>query len=50
VKVKIAPEANEMIQMPITEEELHLAVMSGKKEKAPVHDGINNEFFNWHGK
>jgi hypothetical protein len=45
VKVQIAPEANEMIQMPIMEEELRLAVMSGKKKKAPGYDGINNEFF-----
>jgi hypothetical protein len=45
VKKQIAPEANEMIQMPITEEELHLALMSGKKKKAPGYDGINNEFF-----
>jgi hypothetical protein len=34
--------------MPITEDELHLAVMSGKRKKAPGYDGIN--FSNWHGK
>jgi hypothetical protein len=44
VKVKIATEAHTAFQMPITEEELHGTLMSGKKKKAPGYDGICTDF------
>jgi hypothetical protein len=40
VKVKIATAAHTAFQLPITEGELHGAVMSGKKKKAPGFDGM----------
>jgi hypothetical protein len=43
VKLKIATAAHTAFQMLITEEELHGAVVSGKK-KAPVYDGICTDF------
>jgi hypothetical protein len=44
VKLKIATTARTAFQMPITEEELHGAVMNGKKKKAPGYDGICTDF------
>jgi hypothetical protein len=44
VKMKLATAAHTAFQMPITEEKLHGAVMSGKKKKAPGYDGICTDF------
>jgi hypothetical protein len=44
LKVKIATAAHAAFQMPITEEELHGAVMIGKKKKAPEYDRICTDF------
>jgi hypothetical protein len=44
VKVKIATAAHTAFNMPITEKELHGAVMSGKKKKALGHDGVCEDF------
>jgi hypothetical protein len=44
VKLKIATAAHTAFQMPITKEELHGAVMSGKKKKAPGFDAICTDF------
>ena len=37
--------ANTVLDAPVTMEELHLAVRSGKPHKAPGGDGICQEFF-----
>ena len=37
--------ANAVLDAPVTMEELHLAVRSGKPHKAPGGDGICQEFF-----
>ena len=41
---RIPPEENASLKLPITTEELRLAVMGGKRNKAPGLDGIPNDF------
>jgi hypothetical protein len=41
----IPPDANAALEMPITLEELDIALKQGKKQKAPICDGICHEFF-----
>jgi hypothetical protein len=41
----VPPLATEALDMPITMEELRIAVKQGKKLKAPGYDGICHDFF-----
>jgi hypothetical protein len=41
----VRTDGNVALEMPITLEELNIAVKQGKKQKAPGCDGICHEFF-----
>jgi hypothetical protein len=45
VETTLPPEANATLQMPITKEELRVAVERGKKLKTPGYDGMCTDFF-----
>jgi len=45
VKKEIPPGEQDALYLPFTDVELHNAVMSGKKWKAPGSDGISNDLF-----
>jgi hypothetical protein len=42
---KLPPQATEILEEPITLQELRIAVRAGKARKAPECDGISHEFF-----
>jgi hypothetical protein len=45
VHTQLPPDAHAAFALPITEEELKVAVRTGKRNKAPGMDGIPTDFF-----